>query len=136
MGLQGKAAFLRGAFGDRVGGMKPFWVVGWVALSVLTARGESYAEELKRKGASESPDEVEKFIEASREANKDDPAYYVASANYWWGLANEPFMSTKPAVAGDFVIADLPTPRRGRRWAASAPRGGPARSSRRRGSSC
>lgn len=89
--------------------MKAFWVVGWVALSVLTARGESYAEELKQKGASESPGEVEKFIEASREANKDDPAYYVASANYWWGLANEPFMSTKPAVDGDFVIADPKT---------------------------
>lgn len=89
--------------------MKALLVIVCLALSVVSVRAESFAKELKKKAETESPKEVEKFIAESREANQNDPAYYVASANYWWGVAKEPYMSTKPPTGDDLVIADQKT---------------------------
>jgi len=106
---RGTAVFRQSVIGDNVGTMKVLLMVVCVVLSVLSARAENYAQQLKQKGAAESPKEVEKFIAESRDENQNDPAYYVASANYWWGLAKEPYMSTKPPTGDDLVIADQKT---------------------------
>lgn len=80
-------------------------------ISCLATRAADFAEPLKEKKASAGPEEVQAFIKESYEANKEDPAYYVASANYWWNLAQEPNLSTKPSEKGDFVLADPKTGR-------------------------
>ena len=52
---------------------------------------------------------VEKFLASSYEANKEDPEYFVAAANYWWKNAQQIDISTKPSLPGGISVADPKT---------------------------
>lgn len=83
-----------------------------IALALLAAwplRASDYASELWKLASSESAANVAKFIEASYAANKSDPSYYAASANYWWKQAQELSVSTQPAEPGGIMITDPET---------------------------
>lgn len=75
----------------------------------LSLRGDDFSEKLKDMSSSAPAAEMQKFIKDSYEAHKDDPAYYVAAANYWWNLSLAPNISTKPSEKGDYVVADPKT---------------------------
>lgn len=75
----------------------------------LSLHGEDFAAQLKEMSPSKPWQQIETFIKDSYEANKNDPAYYVASANYWWNLSLTPVISTKLSEKGDYMIVDPKT---------------------------
>jgi len=90
--------------------MKPvFYALSAAVMIPLSLRGEDFAVKLKAMSPSSPAQDIQAFIKDSYEANQNDPAYYVASANYWWNLSLEPNISTKPSEKGDFVVADPKT---------------------------
>ncbi len=52
------------------------------------------------------PDAVAELQSSAEDSEADNPAYYVALANYWFARSQAISISTKPADDGDFVIAD------------------------------
>lgn len=60
----------------------------------------------KSKPAASRPTNAQDFIEKSYDANKTNPAYFVASANYLWKLSHKQNVSSKPADPGEIVLAD------------------------------
>jgi len=90
--------------------MKPvFYALTAAIIIPLSLRGEDFAVQLKAMSPSSPAQDIQAFIKDSYEANQNDPAYYVASANYWWNLSLAPNISTKPSEKGDFVVADPKT---------------------------
>lgn len=90
--------------------MKPvFYTLIVATMLPLSLLGEDFALQLKAMSPSAPAQEIQRFIKESYEANKNDPEYYVASANYWWNLSLEPNISTKPSEQGDFIVADPET---------------------------
>lgn len=90
--------------------MKPVIYALTAAIIIpLSLRGEDFAMQLKAMSSSSPAKDIQAFIKDSYEANQNDPAYYVASANYWWNLSLAPNISTKPSEKGDFVVADPKT---------------------------
>lgn len=90
--------------------MKPVIYALTAAIIIpLSLRGEDFAVRLKAMSPSSPAQDIQTFIKDSYEANQNDPAYYVASANYWWNLSLAPNISTKPSEKGDFVVADPKT---------------------------
>jgi len=90
--------------------MKPvLYALATAIIFPLSLRGEDFAVQLKKMSPTSSAQDIQKFIKDSYEVNKNDPAYYVASANYWWNLSLEPNISTKPSEKGDFVVSDPKT---------------------------
>lgn len=55
------------------------------------------------------PKAIQTYLAESYDREKDNPEYFVAAANYWWGLANEISMTTAPAAAGGISIVDPKT---------------------------
>jgi hypothetical protein len=78
--------------------MKPVIYALTAAIIIpLSLRGEDFATQLKAMSPSSPAKDIQAFIKDSYEANQNDPAYYVASANYWWNLSLAPNISTKPS---------------------------------------
>lgn len=92
--------------------MKIMPLLCFIALLLSPARAaehEDFPMELKSKQAASNPVEVQEFIAKSYDANKANPAYYVAAANYYWNSSLQPNLSTKPAGPGDYILADPKT---------------------------
>ncbi len=82
-------------------------LVGLLVLALgSSAIGETYSEKLKELAATASPEIVGRFIEISRAGNTTNPEYFVASANYWWNLAQQPYLSTGQPTGRDLAVAD------------------------------
>lgn len=84
----------------------------FIALLLFPARAAEHGDfpmELKSKQAGSNSKEVQEFIAKAYEANKSNPAYFVAAANYYWNTSLQPNLSTKPAGPGDYVLADPKT---------------------------
>jgi tetratricopeptide (TPR) repeat protein len=92
--------------------MKTMYLLCFIAFFLspaFAAESGDFPMELKSRQAASSSKEVQDFITKSYEANKSNPAYFVAAANYYWSLSQQTNLSTKPAGPGDFVLADPKT---------------------------
>ena len=92
--------------------MKTMPLLCFIAFLLSPVRGAEHGDfpmELKSKQAASSAREVQEFIAKSYEANKANPAYFVASANYYLNASLQPNLSTRPAGPGDYVLADPKT---------------------------
>lgn len=78
-------------------------------LAALPLHADDYTSELWALASSAPVSRVAKFIDQSYAANKNDPSYYAASANYWWKQAQELSISTRPAEPGGIMITDPET---------------------------
>ena len=94
----------------RQNSIKQFLILWTNAFALCcSALGASFSDQLQALRNTDAPAKVQEFIKSSYDANKNDPQYFVASANYWWGLAQEVNISTKQPEGSDFVIADQKT---------------------------
>jgi len=71
---------------------------------------KDFATQLKAmQEAGKRSEEIQAFIEKSADSNRDNPAYYIATANYWWQAAQSLSITDKPAEDNDLVVADSKT---------------------------
>lgn len=89
--------------------LKLFCLLASIFLSTGGARAGDFPAELKAKQASSNAQDVRDCIIKSYDAHKADPAYFVASANYYWHLSLQTNISTKPAEPGDYPLIDTKT---------------------------
>jgi tetratricopeptide (TPR) repeat protein len=90
--------------------MKPvIYALAAAIIMPIPLRGEGFAVQLKAMPLATPAQDIQKFVKDSYEANKNDPAYYVASANYWWNLSLAPNISTKPSEKNDSGVSDPKT---------------------------
>jgi len=81
-------------------------ILSVLLLITYHAAASDFQEELNIKAANSDPKVVMKFIKDSYARNNTNPAYYIASANFYWDLSQQPYISSKPTAEGDFAVTD------------------------------
>lgn len=92
--------------------MKSAYVLCFLALLISPAAGAESApssKPAKSKPATGKPADAQGLIEAAYQANKDNPAYFVGSANYLWALSKKQSTSSSPAGPGEATLMDPAT---------------------------
>ncbi len=78
----------------------------WTLLSGASLAADAkFAEKFAALKTSAPAEEIQKFLEESYKDEQNNPDYFALASNYWWGLSETLNISTKPAEAGDFVVA-------------------------------
>src|SRR5574340_816880 len=85
-----------------------FMVYLLIAVSFSYAK-EDFSARFKEISSVNDDQKVQDFIAKNEEAEKNNPEYYVLSANYWWSLSQKTVISKKPPEKNDFSLTDTKT---------------------------
>jgi tetratricopeptide (TPR) repeat protein len=77
--------------------------------AALSSAGEDFAAKFNEIKATNDDQKIQNFLATAEEAEKNNPEYYVLSANHWWSLSQKTVISTKPPEKGDFSLTDTKT---------------------------
>jgi tetratricopeptide (TPR) repeat protein len=77
--------------------------------TTLSNANENFTAKFNEISSTNDDQKIQAFIAKSQEAEKNNPEYYVLSANYWWSLSQKTVISTKPPEKDDFSLTDAKT---------------------------
>jgi len=78
----------------------------WMAALASRAMAGDFVEDLQQLREKGDHSAVQKFLAEAQDKQRENPDYYASGANYWWSLASEPNLSTKPSAQGEPSIRD------------------------------
>jgi tetratricopeptide (TPR) repeat protein len=77
--------------------------------TTLSNASEDFSAKFNEISSTNDDQKIQTFIAKSKETEKNNPEYYVLSANYWWSLSQKTVISTKPPEKDDLSLTDTKT---------------------------